>query len=83
MLIEAIGWMADVLFLLAYFFVSTKKLSGDGKIFNVMNLAGAVLYSSYAILKSAPPVLILEVFWGAIAVRAIYKSLSLQNKSKN
>ncbi len=68
---EAIGWAADACFLLAYFLVSRKKIEGSGKEFNFLNLGGAILYGTYAIIKHALPIFILEAFWGVIAITAL------------
>jgi len=72
MFMEVIGWTADLCFLGAYWLVSTKRVEGEGLVFNGMNLAGAFLYGSYAISKDATPVLVLEIFWGSIAIKALY-----------
>jgi hypothetical protein len=79
MSIELIGWAADLFFLLAFFLVSRGKLSGKGGVFNSMNLAGAILYGSYATQRGTYPVFVLEFFWGCIAVSALWK---LRNKNK-
>jgi hypothetical protein len=72
-LVESIGWIADMLFVFAYYLVSTKKVEGDGKYYNYMNLAAALLYGTYAIFRSTYPVLILEFFWGGIAIVALWR----------
>jgi hypothetical protein len=78
--IELIGYSADLLFVLAYLLVSTKKLTGHGLIFNLMNLLGAITYGVYAVIKSAPPVLALEFFWGTIALVAIVRIYTTNRK---
>ncbi len=81
-LTEGISWIAYFLFLFAYFLVSTNRLEGDGIPYNLMNLSGALLYGTYASLGSAHPVLILEFFWGSIAIVALCKIIfeRLSNK---
>lgn len=78
MLIEMIGWVADVFFVTAYFLVSQGKVEAKGRLFNFMNLFGATLFGIYAVLKDATPVLILEMFWGSIAVYALYKAYNIR-----
>lgn len=75
MWLEAIGWTADVCFVSAFWLVSTGRVRGEGGLFNGINLTGALLYGFYAWNKDAIPVLVLEVFWGAIALLAIVKLL--------
>jgi len=70
---ETIGWAGDIIFILAYYFASSGKLKADGKIFNLMNLGGAILFGTYAMFKQTFPVLVLELFWGGIATLALYK----------
>jgi len=70
---ETLGWTGDIIFILAYYLVSSGKLKADSKPFNFMNLIGAILFGSYAMLKQAFPILILELFWGGIATLALYK----------
>ena len=71
--LELIGWTASILFMVAYYLVSSKKLDGAGKPYNLMNLTGAFIYGFYAIKKDVMPLLVLEIFWGSIAVVALYK----------
>jgi hypothetical protein len=70
---EGTGWIASALFLFSYYLASSGKVSGSGKTFNFMNLAGAVFLCVHAYLKDTMPVLIMEFCWGAIAIIAIYK----------
>jgi len=71
MFIEVIGIIADVLFVLAYFLVSRGKVDGKGFSYNAMNLVGAILMGIHAFSKGTMPVLILEGFWGGIALIAL------------
>jgi hypothetical protein len=75
MLLETIGWTADACFVSAFWLVSSGRIPGEGWLFNSINLAGALLYGFYAWNKDAIPVLVLEVFWGGIALIAIAKLL--------
>ena len=69
---ELVGWAADICFVSAFFLVSTKRVEGDGGVFNGLNLLGAVLYGFYAYHSDTLPVLVLELFWGSIALKALY-----------
>ena len=72
--LELVGWVADAFFLCAYWLVSTKRVKGESKAFNSMNLVGAILYGIYATFKNALPIVVLEFFWGGIASIALYKA---------
>lgn len=73
--IELIGYAGSALYITAFFLVSQGHVDGQGLIFNLMNLTGAVLYLIYASIKKLLPVLILEIFWGATAIYALAKLL--------
>jgi len=73
-LIEIVGWIGSICFILAYGLVAQGKLDGKGKTFNWINLVGALLYTFYAIRKSAWPVVGLETCWGLIAIRALWNA---------
>ncbi len=75
MVLELIGYTADVCFVSAFWLVSSGRVRGEGWTFNSINLTGALLYGFYAWNKDAIPVLVLEIFWGAIALLAITKLL--------
>ncbi len=42
MVYEIVGWAGTFVILLAYFLVSTKKLSADDKRYQILNVVGAV-----------------------------------------
>ncbi len=42
MIYEIIGWTGTVLILIAYFLVSTKRLSASSKNYQMLNLVGAL-----------------------------------------
>ena len=71
MWLDIIGWLADACFVFSYFLVSRGKVDGQGKVFNLLNLAGAGLYGFYAFEKNAIPIIVLELFWGGIAIIAL------------
>lgn len=73
MVTELIGWMANACFVTGYILVSQGKIDGAGKLFNYLNLGGAILFGTYAFIVKAYPVLALEIFWGTIAIVALRK----------
>ena len=70
---EFIGYTGSILYISAFFLVSQGFIDGKGAIFNLMNLAGAIVYLIYCKIKKALPIFILEIFWGGIAVLALIK----------
>lgn len=81
MLVEIIGWGGNFFFVLSYFLVSQGQLKGDGWVFNSMNLVGAILFATYAWQKETTPVLVLELFWGSIAILALYRIYKVRSES--
>ena len=70
---EAMGWLASVFFLSGYFLVSRKKIEADGKSFNLMNLAGALFFSGYAVMGNLIPLLVFEILFIIIIAKLLYK----------
>lgn len=73
MIIEIIGWAGTIAILLAYFLVSTKKLSATSKEFQLLNLFGAfgIIINSW--FHRAIPSVALNVVWLLIATYALLK----------
>ena len=72
---EFIGYIGSGLYILAYFLTSQGIYEGDSFAPNFINLVGAVFYFTYSIIKKLVPVLILEIFWGWVAIAALIKLL--------
>jgi hypothetical protein len=71
--VELMGYSASTMYITAFFLVSQGFISGEKLMFNIMNLIGAIIFMVYAIIKKLIPVLILEIFWGGVAVLALIK----------
>lgn len=72
------GWSGMLLVLLAYFFLSVKKLKFNSIIYNLLNaFGGAGLVVSTFVTKSWPSVA-LNLIWIAIAAFSIYKKASVK-----
>jgi len=74
--VEFIGYSGNILYISAFFLFSQGFVDGKGVIFNLMNLAGAILYLVYSRIKKALPIFILEIFWGGVALLALVKLIS-------
>ena len=63
-----------LLFLIAFVLLTLKKLRPEDKAYNLMNFIGAIItcYGSYLI--KAIPFVILEGFWGLVALFALIKN---------
>ena len=67
------GWIGTVLIVSAYFFVSFDKMKADSKIYQWMNLAGALAIGVHVYYQKAWAAVTLEVIWALIACLALFK----------
>ncbi len=58
---------------LAYFLVSTKKVDGQSKSYQTLNLVGAIAVGVNVLHQHAWPALALQIIWGIIAIVSIIK----------
>ncbi len=57
----------------AYFLVSTKRVTGINKIYQAMNLLGAIGVGVNVFHQHAWPAFALQIVWGIIAIVALVK----------
>jgi len=72
-LTQIIGWSGTLLIVLAYFFVSNKKIASTSKIYQFMNLFGAIGVGVNVFYQKAWPGFALEATWALIALAALWK----------
>lgn len=68
---EVAGWYGTFAILTAYILVSFNVITGDGLTFQLLNLTGAIGIIAIAAYKGLTQSIVLNVFWGIIAVVAI------------
>jgi hypothetical protein len=73
MIYDVIGWIGAILILLAYFLVSTKKLSPTAKGFQLLNLFGAIGIVVNSLHYRAFPSAGLNAAWTLIAIYGLVK----------
>ncbi len=71
--IQAFGWLGTFLVALAYFLVSSKKVSGTSKLYQAINLLGAIGVGINVLHQQAWPAVAQEVVWGSIAIMSLIK----------
>jgi len=71
---QIIGWIGALLVMLAYFLVSFKKIDSASRIYQLMNLFGAIGVGINAQFQEAWPSFGLQIIWGLIAIGALIKS---------
>lgn len=72
MFFDIVGWIGMVLVLLAYMLLSTNKID-NGKVYQGLNLAAAILMAIGLFPKDAWFSFTLQVVWGLVALFAIIK----------
>lgn len=68
---EIAGWCGTAAILAAYVFVSFGLISGDGIIFQLLNLTGAIGVIIIASYKKVAQSIVLNVVWSVVAIVAI------------
>lgn len=66
--VQIIGWIGTFLIILAYVLVSFKKVAGDSRKYQIMNLFGALGVGINVFYQRAWPALVLEIVWAIIAI---------------
>ena len=72
-LIQIIGWVGTFLIVFAYFLVSYKKVDGSSKVYQAMNLLGAIGVGINVFHQQAWPAVALQIVWGIIAIFSLAK----------
>lgn len=78
-LIQIIGWIGTFLIVFAYFLVSYKKVDGSSKIYQALNLFGAIGVGINVFYQQAWPAVVLQIVWGIIAIIALTKNKGFSN----
>jgi hypothetical protein len=75
MIFEVIGWLGTVFILLAYLLVSIKKIEPTSKIYQALNLFGALGVGANSLIHRAIPSVGINLAWIFIAVYALARSI--------
>ena len=69
---EVIGWIGALLYIIAYFLISIKKLQADQVIFQLLNILGGVCLIVNSLRQSDYPSVFTNGVLAAIGIFAIY-----------
>jgi len=67
-LIDIIGWIGAIALLIAYVFVSTRKLEGDSAAYQFLNLTGSAFLMVNSFFYGAYPSSGVNIIWISIAI---------------
>jgi hypothetical protein len=70
-MIDIIGWIGAASLLVAYALVSTRRLTGDSTIYQLLNVGGSVLLIINSFFYGAYPSVGINIAWIAIAFSAL------------
>ncbi|MFY0598856.1 MAG: hypothetical protein JXR03_04235 [Cyclobacteriaceae bacterium] len=73
LLIDVLGWIGSVEVILAYFLISYKKVDSDSRLYQLLNLTGAIFLIVNTIYYGAYPSTFINIVWVGIAVFALAK----------
>jgi hypothetical protein len=75
-LIDVLGWIGAIALLIAYMLVSTKRVEGDSTGFQLLNIVGSIFLIVNTFHYGAYPSGALNIFWMAIAIYAMRKTIA-------
>jgi hypothetical protein len=75
-LIDVLGWIGAIALLIAYMLVSTKRVEGDSTGFQLLNIVGSIFLIINTFHYGAYPSGALNIFWMAIALYTIRKTIA-------
>lgn len=71
---QIIGWVGTILVVLAYFLlIKSEKITEDSRLYQAMNLLGAICLGVNVYYQRAWPAFGLQIVWGIIAIFSLVK----------
>ncbi|MBZ9572367.1 hypothetical protein KJA15_03490 [Patescibacteria group bacterium] len=65
------GWIGMAFILIAYYLVSTKKVTGESQSYQLLNLFGAIGIVWNTFVQKAWPAMALNIVWAIIALKTL------------
>ncbi len=70
-LIDILGWIGAIALLVAYALISAKRVEGDSRGYQLLNLVGSILLLLNTLYYGAYPSSFLNLFWMGVALYAL------------
>jgi hypothetical protein len=67
LIVDIVGWIGAALILIAYFFVSTRRVEGNALSYQILNIFGSVFLIVNTFYYRAFPSTFVNIIWIAIA----------------
>lgn len=74
--IEVMGWVGTACVLVAYFLLTKEKMTSSSRMYQLLNLIGALLIGANSLVNRALPSVGVNVVWSIIALYGLWKALS-------
>ncbi len=71
--VDVIGWIGSVEVILAYALISSEKVDSKSKLYQFLNLTGAVFLIVNTIYYGAYPSTAINIVWVVIAIVALWR----------
>ena len=79
--VDVIGWTGTLLVLMAYLLITNRRLSSESKLYQIMNLAGAMGLIINGYVNGAYPSVGLNVAWSFIALYGLFQGSKRFNRN--
>lgn len=70
---EFLGWLGMIIIVIAHILISTNKLAGESRVYQSLNLVGAILIATNVFYSKNWPVFTLQIIWALIAIFDLVK----------
>ena len=76
---QIIGIIGGIGIMIAYYLISTGKVDGKSRLYNLLNIVGSLLLLVNTVLHSAHASTLINIVWIVIGVRNLIKYRALAN----
>jgi hypothetical protein len=80
LVVDVIGWTGTTLVLMAYLLITSKRLGSESRLYQALNLFGAMGLIINGFVNGAYPSAGLNVAWSFIALYGIFKGAKLSKR---
>ncbi len=82
-IIETMGWIATIIFIMAYYLITTNKVNNDSISYHLINLIGAIMLGINVYYHRAWPSFGMEIIWVLISIYGIKNAYKIYKLKTN
>jgi paired small multidrug resistance pump len=79
---DLIGYAGVLMVLIAYSFLQARRMDGNGVLYPLINLIGAILILISLLYKPNMPAIVMEAAWAVVSVIGIFFAFRARKKTK-